>query len=431
MSILSVLSSASTFTNSVSSGLSSLGKIWDKFIQLVKDGIQWVKDWFSDAWEWTKDTFDKYITKPIETFFGWIETAIGDIGTWFSDIWEDITETWNKFADEPSIFFDWIEEKIGNIGSWFGNVWDSISLPDWMVTIIDFFKGEGIFEGMSISDRLDLTIDLPDWLVTTIDFFTGEGIFAGMSISDRLDLTVDLPDWLITIIDFFTGDGDFAGMSIGDRLDFALDAIPSPFSFILDLFTGMFDISIGDYVDFTLGALGDTWDFLVDLITDPIGTLSSVTSSIGTFFSGLGTGLGDLIQGPLIAAGKFLAGLWNSILDFMTFSKIITNPITGTEYSFGLDLSSFKIPVAFLAKGGIVNKATLAMIGESGPEAVIPLTGTNAKNAGIGSTYNITVNASGITDRSDKRAMAREIGNMIQQEMARKTGTSTFRGRYA
>jgi len=45
-------------------------------------------------------------------------------------------------------------------------------------------------------------------------------------------------------------------------------------------------------------------------------------------------------------------------------------------------------------------------------------------------TFNITVNASGITDRSDKRQLAREIGNMLQQEVARAVGGSTTRGRF-
>jgi TP901 family phage tail tape measure protein len=43
-----------------------------------------------------------------------------------------------------------------------------------------------------------------------------------------------------------------------------------------------------------------------------------------------------------------------------------------------------------LAKGGIVTGPTLALIGEAGPEAVIPLTGNNS---GMGNVYNINVNA--------------------------------------
>ena len=44
-----------------------------------------------------------------------------------------------------------------------------------------------------------------------------------------------------------------------------------------------------------------------------------------------------------------------------------------------------------LAKGGIVTGPTVGMIGEAGPEAIIPLTGRNSK--AMGATFNITVNA--------------------------------------
>lgn len=44
-----------------------------------------------------------------------------------------------------------------------------------------------------------------------------------------------------------------------------------------------------------------------------------------------------------------------------------------------------------LAKGGIVTGPTNALIGEAGPEAIVPLTGKTSKM--MGATYNITVNA--------------------------------------
>jgi hypothetical protein len=46
--------------------------------------------------------------------------------------------------------------------------------------------------------------------------------------------------------------------------------------------------------------------------------------------------------------------------------------------------------IPYLAEGGIVTGPTLAMIGESGPEAVIPL---NGKNGGMGG--GVTINVSG------------------------------------
>ena len=72
-----------------------------------------------------------------------------------------------------------------------------------------------------------------------------------------------------------------------------------------------------------------------------------------------------------------------------------------------------------LADGGIVNSPTLAMIGEAGPEAVIPLTGKNAGMGLGGGGITVNINVSGVTDRSDKRALAKEIGDLIRAEMSR------------
>jgi hypothetical protein len=46
-----------------------------------------------------------------------------------------------------------------------------------------------------------------------------------------------------------------------------------------------------------------------------------------------------------------------------------------------------------LANGGIVNKATLAVIGESGPEAVVPL--SRAGEFGMGGGGNVTIHVNG------------------------------------
>ena len=92
--------------------------------------------------------------------------------------------------------------------------------------------------------------------------------------------------------------------------------------------------------------------------------------------------------------------------------------------------------------GGVTslfNDAVMGPVGYSrvlsGPEGTFAfndkdtiVAGTNL--GGGGSTFNINVNASGITDRTDKRQLAREIGNMIQQEMSRSIGGTTMRGRY-
>jgi chromosome segregation ATPase len=54
----------------------------------------------------------------------------------------------------------------------------------------------------------------------------------------------------------------------------------------------------------------------------------------------------------------------------------------------GIDFSNF---MPFMADGGIVNKPTVAMIGESGSEAVIPL----SQLGNMGSSTNVTINVNG------------------------------------
>jgi len=64
---------------------------------------------------------------------------------------------------------------------------------------------------------------------------------------------------------------------------------------------------------------------------------------------------------------------------------------TALDNKFGINMfgaENFQSVSAF-AKGGIVTSPLIGMVGEAGPEAIIPLDKAN----GLGSTYNITVNA--------------------------------------
>ena len=174
--------------------------------------------------------------------------------------------------------------------------------------------------------------------------------------------------------------------------------------------------------------MSEIWDKLP--ATPKIFTLAywkGLASDIGSALSGIGSSLVTGIKSAI----NVLIGVINTMLQSIDFSIDIPDWVPGIGgKSVGIDMSGLSIPT--LAKGGIVNKPTLAVIGEDGPEAVVPLSQrNNPSGAGMGGgTYNITVNAGGITDRTDKRALAREIGNMIQQELARSVGGTTMRGRY-
>jgi hypothetical protein len=81
-----------------------------------------------------------------------------------------------------------------------------------------------------------------------------------------------------------------------------------------------------------------------------------------------------------------IATVWNSTIGKFSF--------TVPSWVPGIGGKGFAMPdIPMLADGGIVTGPTLAMIGERGPEAVIPLTGRNA-GAGMGDT-NVTIQVNG------------------------------------
>lgn len=89
------------------------------------------------------------------------------------------------------------------------------------------------------------------------------------------------------------------------------------------------------------------------------GIISTAIDKIKGFF----TGIGDVIMKPFQAAIDGFKKLWNMTLGKIHFSVPSWIPgIGGKEFGFPM-----------LAEGGVVNAATLAMIGEAGPEVVYPL----------------------------------------------------------
>ncbi len=177
---------------------------------------------------------------------------------------------------------------------------------------------------------------------------------------------------------------------------------------------------------------------------------------LGSFISGAISGIGDVISGLINIAGAvtkavstgftavknffidvkdFLASSARTIFDpLYNGMKAVLNGIIGiwNRLDFAIDITvpdwvpivggrGFKVADIFpdipmLAKGGIVTSPTLAMIGEAGPEAVVPLN----QSGGFGNTYNITVNGA-----VDSEGTARQIVNLLNNSFYRGTGGAT------
>ena len=133
--------------------------------------------------------------------------------------------------------------------------------------------------------------------------------------------------------------------------------------------------------------------------------IKNVFSSVGTWFKNVFTGAWDGIKSAFSKVKSFFTGIWDSIKEI--FSKVgsaIADAVTGTvkkaingvlstavsiingfikaiNFAIGIinkipgveisKLSMLEVPK--LARGGVVDRPTYAMIGEAGAEAVVPL----------------------------------------------------------
>ena len=138
----------------------------------------------------------------------------------------------------------------------------------------------------------------------------------------------------------------------------------------------------------------ENWPLLLAIITGPFGmaiafVIKFKDDIMGVFsliYNGIKSTMGfvaGVITAPFKAAFKAVAGLWNSTVGALSFSVPSWVPVIGGK--------GFDVPdIPMLAEGGIVTGPTLAMIGERGPEAVIPL--NRAGGMGGGNTVTINVN---------------------------------------
>jgi len=134
------------------------------------------------------------------------------------------------------------------------------------------------------------------------------------------------------------------------------------------------------------------------------GKTRAVLDLLGGWFEGfkrLVTGIWDGIVGGIKEKVNLLFSMINNLIRaWNNLSFSLPGVDIGPLHFPGIDVRTPDIPeIPYLARGGIVRRPTLAMVGERGPEAVVPL------GAGMGVTVNVY--GSVITDRELEDAVVR------------------------
>lgn len=154
----------------------------------------------------------------------------------------------------------------------------------------------------------------------------------------------------------------------------------------------------------TIGFIGDLLGGFIDLV-------SGVAGSIIDFFISIPGKIGDALWGGFKAIFNGIIDIYNNFAEDFSFEL--------PEILGGGTMGLPKIPR--LAEGGVVTGPTLAVLGDnpSGKEAVVPLEKAGEMGFGGGGGITVNINVGGVTDRTDKKQLAREIGDLIRAEMSR------------
>ena len=132
---------------------------------------------------------------------------------------------------------------------------------------------------------------------------------------------------------------------MGNILNVFLSSTKNIFNSIKQIFSGI--------IDFVAGVFTGNW--------------SRAWQGVKDIFAGIMNGLGAVIKAPLNAVISLINGAISGL------NKISVN-IPSWVPGFGGKTFGVSIPkIPYLAKGGIIDSPTIAMVGEAGKEAVMPL----------------------------------------------------------
>jgi hypothetical protein len=194
-------------------------------------------------------------------------------------------------------------------------------------------------------------------------------------------------------------------------------------------------------------SLGKAWNNLPDIsaLITKVSTriaeagISAKTAAIGTaaFFGSflvadqLLSGIPENMRAIAGALTASIAAIVAATIAWMAFNGTMTVGVAVPIIlaAVGVGIAGVKAAVA-MAEGGVVNKATLTLVGEAGPEIVMPLSQYEAKtqsqNAGLAQVVYLQVDQhfyGDITDRSLLKEAAETTADALSERLYRRIGT--------
>lgn len=163
----------------------------------------------------------------------------------------------------------------------------------------------------------------------------------------------------------------------------------------------------------TIGWVKSHWPLLLAILLGPFALAALAIGKNWDKIKSGGQSVLDFVKGMPHKISGFFSGIWSGLANGLksAINAVLHLPITIPKINThipGVGTVGGQTLIPALAKGGIVTRPTLALIGEAGPEAVVPLSRFNGGRSGGGDVVRITINGA-----MDPKAVAAQIETML------------------
>lgn len=312
---------------------------------------------------------------PVQTIFDTLSSAVTTISDSLLGLYTEhispllesikngLSDTFGKFLE---VYNEYIQPFVENVANRFKEMWDSHLKPLW----------DNLTElAGSIIDGIKQIWE--QWLKPLIDWIIQNIVPVIVPIIDTISSVVSsvfnvIVDVISTIIDVLKGIIDFVVSVFTGDWQGAWDAIKGIFSSIWEGIKKIVTTVVNGIKDF----ISSAWNAIKTIIDK---VMNGIKSIIDKIWNGIWNVIKGVVNSILGGIESFANGIINGInwvikaLNNLHFDVPDWVPGLGGK-SLGFNIPTLNtISLPRLAEGGIVDKATIAMVGEAGKEAVIPL----------------------------------------------------------
>lgn len=317
----------------------------DNLLGVASESLGTLKQTLEDTFTKAKEVYDEHMAPMMESLTSGLSDLVGKVvdgyNTHIAPVLSDLQEKFQVLMSEhiqPAI--DKGLELIGKVIDALKELWENVLAP-----LIGWFI-ENIYPVIAEELRKAGDTIMAVWAL----------------ISDTLGYIFEALGGLIDfVVGIFTGDWNKAWEGIKTFFSSIWEGIKNIVSTIFE--------SIKEKISNILGKIKATWSKL----------WNGMKTTVLSIFRGIWNGIKGIINSILGGIEKMANGVIggiNSMINALNKLKFdIPDWVPGLGgKTFGLNIPTIsEVSIPRLAEGGIVDRATVAMIGEAGREAVVPL----------------------------------------------------------